>query len=49
VEVSAETELLQLDFVGPEDFRRPAHGVISRMVKIENVMRVEPDFRGEEL
>src|SRR5271157_567200 len=48
VEVASKADLLQLDFIRPEDLGRPAQGVISRMVVTIDKLGVESDFRGEE-
>ena len=48
VEVAADAELLQLDFVGPKQFARPAHGVVDRPVEVEGIGDVGADFGGEE-
>ena len=48
VEVAADAELLQLNFVGTEEFAGAANGVIGRMIEIGDIVRVDTDFRSEE-
>ena len=45
VKIAADAELLQLDFLRPEKFTRPAHRVIRRMVEVENIVGVSSDLR----
>ena len=49
VEVAAEAELLQLDFVGAKELARPAHRVVDGFVEIVVVGNIGADFRGEEV
>jgi len=40
VEITADTELRYLDFIGPEDFARPADRIVFGMVEIIDVVDV---------
>ena len=48
VKVAADAELLQLDFVGPEELARPAFGIVTRLIEVVVPGKIGPDFRGEE-
>src|ERR1700683_529164 len=48
VEIAANTELLQLNFLRAEQLARPTHRVIRRMVKVENVIGVYSDLGWKE-
>src|ERR1022692_3260498 len=48
MEVAAEADLLQLDFIRPEYLGRSAKRVILRMVEAAHKVRVKSDFRSEE-
>src|SRR6266853_2778244 len=47
MKVAADAELRYLDFIGPEDFARPADSIVFRMVEIVDVVHVGTDFRCE--
>ncbi len=49
MEVASHAQLRDLDFIGAEDFARPADGVILRMPEIIGVVDVCPDLRRKEL
>src|SRR5580658_5427341 len=48
VEVAANTELFQLNFLRAEQLARPTHRVIRGMVKVENVIGVYSDLGRKE-
>jgi hypothetical protein len=48
VEVTTDTDLLLLDFAGPEALGRTAQRVVDRVIETLHVVRVEPDFRRKE-
>src|SRR5215472_5808982 len=49
VEVTAEANLLYLEFVGAKSLGRPPKAVVFRIIEAADVMRIKAYFRGEEL
>ena len=48
MEVAADTELLQLNLIGPKQLTRSADRVVRWMVEVGHVVRIESDFRRKE-
>ena len=48
VEISSDTELRYLNFIGPENLARPANRVVFGMVEIVDIVNVRPNFRRKE-
>src|SRR5260370_34882105 len=44
MKVAADTKLRYLDFIGPENFARPAVRVVSGLVEFVAALHVGPDF-----
>lgn len=49
MEVPANPELRELNFIGAEDFAGAADRVVDRMVILKNVVRIRADFGREKL
>src|SRR6202158_1994840 len=49
MKVAADSELRYLDFIGPENFARPANSIVFGMVEIVDVVDIGSNFRGKKL
>jgi len=49
VKVSADGQILQLNFTVAENFAGPTHGVVSRLIEIDPIERIRSEFSAEVL
>ena len=48
MEVSAEADLLDLNFVGAKDLGRATYAVVFGVVEVIDIVRIKTNFRSEE-